>query len=341
MSNLSSSQKKKLRESRDPAVAVIYCRVSSRKQAETGFGLDAQERECEEHCSKNGLEVIEVFREPGISAMETEKRTEYIKMLLFCYENERVSKIVVRSMDRYSADLFRAFRALYDLREVGVDVVDIRFPIGTNTAEGRRLQNRLIVDAAYERELGSERTTGAMTQARLEGYFVGFAPMGYLNAKTTDNHGTLTIDPVKGPLVKTAFDMVSEGGYSLASILEHMNQMGLTTRFGSPVSLKSFREMLRNPVYAGMQYVQGYEEPRKGRWDPLVTQLIFDSVQAVIGGVGSTKLLRRDDSWRYPLRRFLKCSYCGSLTGSSSKKTIHTTTALRRMIAARSEYRLL
>jgi DNA invertase Pin-like site-specific DNA recombinase len=320
MARLTSAQKRRLREQRDPNAAVVYCRVSSKKQAESGFGLSAQKRECLEYCAEEGLDVLEYFEEPGVSATEREKRQEYLKMLRYCYETTTVSKIVVRSQDRFSANIFHAFQTLYDLRDVGVDVIDISYPINTSTAAGRYAQNCLIVDAFFERERGKERTKSAMAEARIKGYWVGYAPMGYINVRTANGHGSLGIDPEKDPLVKNAFKKVCAGGYTLEEVREHVNSLGLTTRFRSQVSAKTFRRMLSNPVYKGVQYVEGYEEPFIGTWKPLVSKTVFDSVQTSFRGrVRRTEKLRRDDSWRYPLRRFLKCIYCGNLTASSAK----------------------
>lgn len=320
MSRLTSAQKRKLREARDPKSAVIYTRVSTKKQAISGFGLQAQERECREYCANEGLKVIEYFEEPGITAKEQEKRPAFIKLIMFCYETTDVSKIVVRSQDRFTADIFNGFRTLYDLREVGVEVVDISYPIDTSNAAGRHHQNSLVVEANFARELGNERTISTMTEAKMKGYWVGYAPMGYVNARTPNGHGTLKIDTEHGKIVSGAFEMVYAGGYSLDEVRENVNRLGLTTRYGNPVSTKALKEMLRNPAYKGYQVVEAYPEPFIGTWEPLVSEAVFESVQISLGGrVRKTKTLRRDDSWRYPLRRFLKCIYCGNLTASSEK----------------------
>jgi len=47
--------------------AVIYCRVSSDRQASEGHGLDGQERRCREYAKVNGYTIAEVFRDKGAS----------------------------------------------------------------------------------------------------------------------------------------------------------------------------------------------------------------------------------------------------------------------------------
>lgn len=43
--------------------AIIYCRVSTDEQAESGTGLDGQQRESVAYCERAGLEVVQIFRE--------------------------------------------------------------------------------------------------------------------------------------------------------------------------------------------------------------------------------------------------------------------------------------
>ncbi len=54
--------------------AVIYIRVSTKEQTEN-LSLPTQLRACEEYCRREGLEVLERFKEEGESA-KTADRTE-------------------------------------------------------------------------------------------------------------------------------------------------------------------------------------------------------------------------------------------------------------------------
>lgn len=48
---------------------ICYCRVSSKSQAEEGYGLDAQENKCREYIKLYGYEEnIKVYRDEGYSA---------------------------------------------------------------------------------------------------------------------------------------------------------------------------------------------------------------------------------------------------------------------------------
>lgn len=47
---------------------IIYCRVSTKEQADKGYSLEAQRKECIKFAFKNGYEVDKVFIERGESA---------------------------------------------------------------------------------------------------------------------------------------------------------------------------------------------------------------------------------------------------------------------------------
>ncbi len=65
--------------------AVIYCRVSTKEQAEEGNSLVTQERNCREYALKNGYDIAHVFIEQGESA-KTADRTELQKLFIFYSE---------------------------------------------------------------------------------------------------------------------------------------------------------------------------------------------------------------------------------------------------------------
>lgn len=80
------------------------------------------------------------------------------------------------------------------------------------------------------------------------------APLGYLNA----GGGKLkVIDPRKGPLVRTAFELYCSGDYSITSLTEEMRRLGLTGLAGRPVVRRNIEAILRNAFYCGKMLICG------------------------------------------------------------------------------------
>lgn len=75
--------------------AIIYCRVSTKEQAEKGYSLEAQETECRKFAINNSFEVDKVFVERGESA-KTQDRTELQKLIKYAVENRKnLSSLIV------------------------------------------------------------------------------------------------------------------------------------------------------------------------------------------------------------------------------------------------------
>ena len=94
----------------------------------------------------------------------------------------------------------------------------------------------------------------------------------------------MILDPQRAPLVKQAFELYATGLHTRQKVLEMMHAAGLRMVNGKKVSAQTFDQILRKPVFAGWLQVNGWSERRRGDFEPLVNQEIFDAVQAVLDG---------------------------------------------------------
>ncbi|HTR42491.1 MAG TPA: recombinase family protein [Pseudomonadales bacterium] len=120
--------------------------------------------------------------------------------------------------------------------------------------------------------------------------------------------------------MKQAFEQYARGVHTKKQVLEQVTAAGLRTQHGKRVSKKTFDQLLRKPVYAGWIQVDCWHERVSGDFEPLISQEIFNTVQALLSGkrVSVTPRLRSNPD--FPLRHFVKCGCCGKpLTGSWSK----------------------
>ena len=85
--------------------AVIYCRVSTKEQAEEGNSLVTQEKNCKEYALKNGYEIAAIFVEQGESA-KTIDRTELKRLMGFCATKKNsINAIIAYKIDRISRNI--------------------------------------------------------------------------------------------------------------------------------------------------------------------------------------------------------------------------------------------
>lgn len=77
---------------------VIFCRVSSKEQEETGYSLPAQEKFLREYADKQGLEVVKVFAISESAAGKVQRKT-FNEMADFVRKN-KIPAMIVETTDR-------------------------------------------------------------------------------------------------------------------------------------------------------------------------------------------------------------------------------------------------
>src|SRR5258706_5744013 len=204
--------------------AVIYCRVSTKEQAEEGNSLVTQERNCREYAAKYSFDVAEVFVEEGESA-KTADRTELQKLLRFCADRKnQISAIIIYKIDRLSrnTDDYSQLRIL--LKRYGVEIKSTS-EYFENTPAGRFMENIIANVAQFDNDVRTERSVGGMRDAVRDGRYVWRAPIGYKNGRVDGKANIMQSD--KADLVKKGFELIAEKRYSLNIILNTLSSMGL------------------------------------------------------------------------------------------------------------------
>lgn len=137
--------------------AVIYCRVSTKEQAQN-LSLPTQLRACREYCSRNGLTVVEVFEDAGESAKTTD-RPEFKRLLEYCRENKgQVGVLVVYNVTRFARNDHDHAIIRTLLHRLGVSLRSVNEPIGDDSV-GKLTENMLAAIAQFDNDVKSERTT--------------------------------------------------------------------------------------------------------------------------------------------------------------------------------------
>ena len=193
-------------------------------------------------------EVAREFTDAGESAKTTD-RPEFKKLLEYCRANKgKVQCIAVYNLSRFSRNAhdYAVLRAL--LQSFGVSIRSVNEPIADDTI-GKLTANILAAIAQFENDAKSDRTKAGMKAALESGRWPFQAPLGYLNGGP-NGRGILVPDPVRGPIIRAAFEDYATGKYAKTSILRRVTALGLTTHAGKPLTPQSFGSLLKNPVYA-------------------------------------------------------------------------------------------
>ena len=116
------------------------------------------------------------------------------------------------------------------------------------------------------------------------------APIGYVNFNSRAGPN-IKPDGERAPLIARAFELMATELHERSDVLKFVTSEGLTTVTGKPVSPRSFDNILRNPIYAGWIPLSKSGEcpPARGLDQPIITQDLFDCVQAVRSGKEPTR----------------------------------------------------
>ena len=296
--------------------AILYTRVSSKEQLKN-FSLPTQKKACVEYCVRNGFEIDRIFVDEGESA-KTTNRPEFLKLLSYCRENAgKIQFLVVYSVNRFARDKHDHFVIRALLKTYGISLRSVTEPID-DSPEGKFIEGILSSHAQFDNDVRSVRTSVGMKSALESGKWPHQAPLGYLN--NNKKRPSLIPDPRSAELVKKAFELYSSGLYTIRQVLEIVIKLGLRTKKGGAVSIQTFGYMIKNPLYTGFGRSTLTEEPEKGDFEPLVNSDTFNRCQAILSGKKPAITPYHRNNPHFPLRRFVKCGYCGKpLTGSKSK----------------------
>jgi DNA invertase Pin-like site-specific DNA recombinase len=149
--------------------AIGYIRVSTNRQAENGYGLDAQRSAIEQYCSTQGMELVALIPDV-MSGKRTDKLYGRIAAIT-AIRTGMANVLVVNTLDRSSRSMADGAKLVADAKVEGWRIVGLD---GTDSETVSQLtaHARLLV-AEEERELISTRTKQGLIRARQAGKQLG------------------------------------------------------------------------------------------------------------------------------------------------------------------------
>lgn len=297
---------------------IIYTRVSTDEQAQKGYSLRNQKSTLERYCLNNDLTILAHFEE-DFSAKNF-KRPAFSQLLNFSKNNKkRIHKILFTKWDRFSRNIEEAYKMIRTFNSYNIEVSATEQPLDLSQSDSKVILAMYLVIPEVENDKNSERTKSALHKAKLEGCFTGLAPKGYKNQRDENGKSTLAIDHHKAPYIQRAFEMYSQGMYSIQEIRLMLIENNIKISKNGTIS------MLKNPTYLGKIYIHRNkdcnEQLVEGLHPAIIDQDIFDKVQNNFSEkISITTKEPKEIDKALPLRGHLICPSCNrNLTGSSSK----------------------
>ena len=287
-----------------------YIRVSTKEQAD-GASLDAQKDAIMAFASQNNLVITKWFEEQETASKAGRPLFEDMRQKLL---RGLAEGVVIHRIDRSSRN-YTDWAHIDQLSQQGIKVFFAADGLDFESTGGRLMADiQMVLAAHYSRNLSYEVKKGLYGRIK-QGHYPFKAPLGYLD----NGEGQLkTIDPIKGPLVKLAFELYCSGEHSITSLTKEMAARGLTGWRGKPVVRRNIEAMLRNPFYIGKMLICDtlYDAVHK----PLITASQFQRVKEVKAG----RKTKKNTKHMMMYRSLLTCADCQkTLTGERQKTHIY------------------
>jgi site-specific DNA recombinase len=302
----------------------IYCRKSSEAEDRQVLSIESQTRELKEQiATRLNVPIIEVFSESK-SAKEP-GRPVFNQMMKRLYRGEAAG-IICWKLDRLARNPVDGGSIIWAIKQHGIRVIT---PAQSFAREDDNIILMYIefgMAQKYVDDLSKNVKLGLKTKIE-NGWYPGFAPVGYLNntVKLTGQNNLIK-DPERFPLVRRMWDLMLTGQYTPPQILKIANdEWGFHTKPGRKTGGKALPKsviyrMFTQPFYYGwFEYPKGSGRYYPGKHEPMITKAEYDRVQTLLSNRGNPRPKLQLD---FAFTGLIKCGDCGCMVTAEEKHQV-------------------
>ncbi len=279
----------------------LYARKSTEDDDHQIMSIEAQLFELREFARRENLEILAEFTES--KSAKKPGREVFNEMITLIEASEGVG-ILAWHPDRLARNSVDGGKVIY-LVDTG-KIVSLRFPTFwfEPTPQGLFMLQVAFGQSKYYSDNLIENVKRGIRQKLRRGEWLTKAPFGYLNNQKTRN---IEPDPVKAKIIVRAFEQFATGSYNLRSLGEFLAELGLETKYRTPLAKASVQRMLTNRAYLG--FVKHNGEYFEGRFEPILSATLFEAVQNVLRRTARPR--RSQAKHHFAFTGFLTCGECG------------------------------
>ena len=299
--------------------AIIYARVSSKKQVKEGSGLESQNSRCRLYAQARGYDVVATFtddmtgskvRRPGMDAM-----------LKYLRQNKDIPHIcIVDDITRLARGVDTHWKLREKITKAGGVLESPSVKFGDDS-DSHFIENVLASSSQHFRQKNREQTISRMKQRLRNGYYVQARPVaGYKYIKR--NGKEIIRDEPVASIVQEALEGFNSGRFGSAGEVRQFLQD--QPEFPKPKSGIVTHErafvLLRAHTYAGMLDARNWDLGiLKGNHEPIISYETFLKNQELLEGKKRVSN-RMNIGTDFILRGAVACGDCGhNLTACWSK----------------------
>src|SRR3989344_2387462 len=315
--------------------AVIYARVSSKEQEETGYSLPAQQKLLEEYAKRKGLEVVKVFS-VAESASGAKQRKVFAEMIGYM-EKHRIPHLLCEKVDRLTRNLKEAvvandWLAANTDRHIHFVKQNLVIDQHSKSDEKFRWDIEIVLAKKHVSNLSEEVRKGQIEKLA-QGWLPTKPPLGYITVGEA-GHKIHILDTARVPHIRKMFELYATGEYPVERLSHVMADNGLRTRQVYRLVRSRLSDLLADPFYVGKNRWNG--KVSEGKQEPLISTDLFNRVQEVLKNKTTAKYRKHD----FLFKGRVVCEECrGLLTWEKQKGIVYGHCNQYRRCATRTWYK--
>lgn len=287
--------------------AVIFCRVSSKEQEETGYSLPSQEKLLSGYSDKKGFDRAKVFAISETGSKSDQRKT--FKEMLKYLVKHKINILVCEKTDRLlrnKKDAVAIDEWLNGDPERSVHFVKEGVVLHRDSKSHEKfIWNIKVSVAQFYTDNLSEEVKKGQKEKISQGWLPTKPPIGYVTVGEKGKKIHI-IDKDKAPMVKKMFEYYASGNYSLKKLTQKMYEEGLYTESGKKIAKSRIHGFLTDPFYIGHNRWNG-DVYKNGKQEPLISEELFNKVQYLLNSKTTPKYSKHN----YLLKGMMVCGACG------------------------------
>ena len=300
-------------------LAIGYCRVSTKKQEESGLSLQAQEDYIKNNVDGK-FDVVRFFKvqESGGNS----ERKHLMETFKYCIENN-IKHILITDSDRWtrSREMDMEAQKFIKKNDLKVHILRENRVIGFFKSASEKLVHNILIDVADARlDEITEKILFAI-RAKLErGEYPRSAPQGYRNISKTKKSPAKIIQTEEIEKVIRLLETFNTGKFTLRQIIKVAKDIGLKPPKVDEFTVGTIARLIKNRFYYGefeysLPIIDGgkskiYQNKTEG-FDPIISKKMWEQNQAILKKRQTNHSGRNAN--QHVFNNLLTCGKCGGL----------------------------